>query len=200
VNPLAKLRGVFAHNRKAVVIAGAGGAAGLALLARKRAGGDPSKRPAPAGADPEAQAATTGMGYESVANELFRSINPTLTDMQRQIAALQAGANPSAATSDLTTANAKIAQLQHVAHARHVSIDRLRRQAVVRADPSQVRNAADRALLTPAARRNFDRFIAAQRATPVRAKAYTASRVPAAATPTNRATIQPVGRPRVAKV
>jgi hypothetical protein len=112
------------------------------------------------------------MGYDAVANEVFRSLNPTIGEIQRQLAALQGND----AADKLAAMTAHQQHLTHTAHVRGQTITRLRRQREVRADPSKVRGAADLALLTPAQRSAFERWVQQSHSTPAKQKATVAAK------------------------
>jgi hypothetical protein len=72
----------FAHNRTEALIGGGLAAAGLAVTMRKRAA---------AKAGSTAQGTAAGVPYDSVASDVYNSMEPQIEALQRQLTALRAG-------------------------------------------------------------------------------------------------------------
>jgi hypothetical protein len=159
MNPLAKVSSWARTHRAAAAGVGIAGAAGLALVTRRRGGGD-------AGGAAQGQAFVTG-DPAGIANDVTRSIQPQIDTLANRVGSITTSDPTTAAqlattTEQLGATKQKLSESQATAHARQSLITRLRRQAVVRADVSKVRTKADVALLTPTQRRDFERYITAQ--------------------------------------
>jgi hypothetical protein len=191
VNPLSKVKGL-GRNKKALAVVGLGGAAALALVSRKKRGGDPKT----AAADQATSAGISG-GYDAVANEVFRVIGPQLTELQRQINSVNKPVTPTVPPP----AASQLAHLRHVTHLRQQAIEALRRQAALRANPALAKSAADVKLLTPAQQHSFRAFIRGSAAQAAKGAASIPTTLPARSkTPpasyTGKATIgKPAPRP-----
>lgn len=203
---LGQLRVWVTRHRAAAAGVGIAGAAGFALLTRKKGTGATT-------GTPTGQAFVSG-DPAAVANDVTRSIQPQIDTLNARLGAMTpADPNVKAVldqrTKQLEQTKAGLAKQSALAKARAAAIAKLTRQRDVRADLSKVKTRADVALLTPQQQKDFTAYLnavsrntaqsqfkaavaVAPKAAPLKVVAAPARRPlkPAAKVATGKATIQ----------